>query len=95
MVVNNIAIDIDKIFARPIFISKGIPGGVVVIKHDWEINPKFFHSFFYVSFFFLKSKFRRMNANHNQSVIFVFFIPCGHIRKRALTIDARVGHDIK
>ena len=95
MVIHNISMDVDKVFMRPKTFFQCVPSTVVIIKNNGKFDAKLLHGCLDISFFFFKSKLWCMNPNHNQSVIFILFIPSIYVRKSTLAVDTRVGHNIE
>src|SRR5262245_39752491 len=66
---------IDEIQSRPILILERTPYRKLVIHHDWIIDPHLFGGPANVSDVFLEGELGGVHADHEQSLIAVFFRP--------------------
>ena len=85
---------INEIMRRPVLIVEGLPDGVVVIEGHRIFNPEVAHGTLYITFVLLECEFRRVNPEHDQSVILVLFIPARHVRQGTQAIDAGIGPEV-
>ncbi|MEA3006160.1 MAG: hypothetical protein QOI94_1429, partial [Acidobacteriaceae bacterium] len=85
---------IDEIQRRPILVVESAPYGVVTIDRDRVADPHVFHGPADIADVLFKCELRCVDADHHQSLIFVFLGPGAHIRKRAQPVDAGVGPEI-
>ena len=84
---SNVSILIDKIKGWPITILIGFPCCKIIIECHWVGDTEFFYFIFDVFEFSLECKFRCMNTDDDQSLIFIFLIKSLHMRNGTLTID--------
>src|SRR5215218_805704 len=92
--VSNSALRIDEIQCWPILVVEGSPDGVVVVHRDRVIDPHLLHGPANVIYVLLKSELRRMDADHYQSLILVFFGPRAEMGNRPQPVNAGVGPEI-
>lgn len=78
---------IDEIKCWPILILIGFPCSKIIIECYRIGNAKFFYFIFDAFEFSLECKFRCMNTDDDQSLIFIFLIKSLHMRNGSLTID--------
>ena len=90
MVVPDASLRIDKVLRRPILVVEGAPNEIVAVHGDRIVDPQRFNLTADVVDNLLKSVFRRMDADHDQSLILVFLRPCAKVSLRAQPVDAGV-----
>lgn len=88
MTMSNMPLRIDEIEGRPVFVLEGT-SYMVVIDRDRIIDPHVPRGSANVIDVFFKCEFRRVPADRNQSLIFVFLKPRADIGKTSNAAEDR------
>lgn len=94
MRIDNVSLLIDQIVGRPVFVVEVIPCAEIVIERHGIVDFEFLRGRLDIFFFGFKGKFRRVDAQHDKTLILVLFIPACDIRQRTDAIDARIRPEI-
>src|SRR5512133_52707 len=85
---------IQEVERRPISVIETVPYHAVVVDRDGKGNAHVLRSPANVVDVLLKREFWRVDADHNQAVVFVFLRPSAHIRKLAPPVDAGISPEL-
>src|SRR5262249_48848431 len=94
MVVPYTPLRIDEIQRRPIIVVEGAADYRLAVDGNRIVDPQRLNLPADIVDVPFKSEFRRVDTDHDQSLVFVFLRPGTDIRKRAQPIDASVGPEI-
>ncbi len=94
MIVHNVAIDIDEVFARPELISKGIPCLIFIIKHHWIFNTELLERSRNVYLLVFEGELWRVYADYFETLVFILCIPLVQVWNGALAVDAAVRPEV-
>ena len=94
MVGADAAFGVDEIMGRPVIIIEGAPDRVVIVDGDGIIDVQIGDRLLHIGDHLLEGEFRRMHADHDQTLVAILFRPGPHIRQAAQAIDAGIGPEI-
>ena len=90
----NAARGIDEIMGGPIAVPESPPNGVIVVDGHRIADLQIGDGGAHIVDVALEGKFRGVNADHHQTLVFVFFRPGPDIGQGAQAIDAGIGPEI-
>src|SRR5579863_3760423 len=82
---------VDKIKSRPVLVLESTPYRVVAVHCHRKSNSDLLDRMAYVLEVLLEFKFRRVHADHHQSLVSVLLCPGSYVGQRAPPVDAGVG----
>src|SRR5258708_4734246 len=85
---------VDEIECGPIFVVKSAPDRVIAIDRDRILDLHLLRSPANVVEIFFEIELRRMDADHDHSVILVFLCPRANVRKGPQPINAGVSPEL-
>ncbi|MNF75011.1 hypothetical protein D3C84_570620 [compost metagenome] len=94
VVIPNAPLGVGKIVGRPILIVESSPDLEFIVDGHRVVDTQVLHGFGDVAYVALEGEFGRMDANHHQPLIAVFFSPGFYIGQAAQAVDAGVSPEI-
>ena len=67
---------VDKVLRGPILIVIGAPNGVIIVRDDGIVDGEILNGLVDITEVFFIGKVRRMDADDDNALVFVFFCPC-------------------
>src|SRR5208282_4695200 len=92
--VANIAVRVEQVVGRPVFVVVGVPRPLVVVLYDRVANAELFDRVLDIAGFLLEGELGRLHADDRQSVLAVGRVPRLQVGQRAYAVDAGVGPEV-
>src|SRR4051812_16822303 len=89
------AVRVDQVPRRPVVLVVGIPGGVVVVEDDGIADVRRFNGLLNAGGILLELEFRFVDADDEEPVILILFVPGVEIWLRVLAVETAVGPEIE
>ena len=88
VVITDVARRVDEVVRRPILVIEGAPDAIVVIHRDGIGDAEVVHGLPHVGFVFFERKLRRMNADDDETAVFVLLVPGLDVGQSTQAVDA-------
>src|ERR1700758_5282630 len=85
---------VDEIQSRPVLVLERVPYDMAAVHRNGVADRHVVHRPADVRDIFLEYELRRVDADHHQSLTFIFVRPRTDVRKRAPPVDAGVGPEL-
>jgi hypothetical protein len=95
VMVAGMALRIDEVVRRPIFVVERAPDLVFVVDRDRIADLQICDRFADIVDVALEGELRRVDADDDKAVILVLLRPCVHIRDGAQAVDAGIGPEVE
>ena len=90
VLVTNLPFRVDEVVSWPRLIMECVPDRIIVIQGNWIRDAKLVDCLLNIRQLFLDVELRRVDADHYEATVFVFFCPRPNIRNGADAVDAGV-----
>src|SRR4030095_7898329 len=82
---------VDQIRGRPVLISEGAPGAVLIVLRHRIMDAQALDGGLDIRALLLEGEFGRVHADHDEALVLVLLVPFGDVRQRAQAVDARIS----